>query len=326
MSGTSGKQNQPFDERLAEHALTPLWDRYMKLMSLEPKVKSLPHIWQYPIVKEFLLEAAEVVSPEDAERRVLLFENPALPGTNQVTESLLSGIQMIMPKEFAPLHRHVPSDARLILEGAEGAYTTVNGKQLQMDFGDFIITPGWTWHDHGHNGSKPVVWQDILDIPLAKSIGPIFFENDMKAPELLENHDEALKLRYPYKEAQDTIEELADSENIDPHFGYKKEYTNPSTGASAMETISACLQYLPRAYRTRLYQSTESMIFTCVEGSGKITAGHDDAYSFDFSGQDIFVVPCWYPFEIESKDDCFLFVSSDKAAQVKLGYWRDKKH
>src|SRR5947199_8870346 len=35
-----------------------------------------------------------------------------------------------------------------------------------MHPGDFIITPSWTFHDHGNPGDQPTVWLDGLDIPI----------------------------------------------------------------------------------------------------------------------------------------------------------------
>lgn len=40
-----------------------------------------------------------------------------------------------------------------------------------MEPGDFIITPAWTWHDHGHDGDDPMVWMDGLDIPIVAAFG-----------------------------------------------------------------------------------------------------------------------------------------------------------
>ena len=34
-----------------------------------------------------------------------------------------------------------------------GAYTAVDGEKTLMQPGDFVITPGWTWHHHGNDGS-----------------------------------------------------------------------------------------------------------------------------------------------------------------------------
>ena len=66
----------------------------------------------------------------------------------------------------AALHRRRP-----------GAYTAVDGERTTMHPGDFIITPSWTWHDHGNDGGEPVVWLDGLDIPLVRFFDAGFAEN-----------------------------------------------------------------------------------------------------------------------------------------------------
>jgi gentisate 1,2-dioxygenase len=35
-----------------------------------------------------------------------------------------------------------------------------------MSRGDLILTPTGLWHEHGHDGDQPVVWLDVLDLPL----------------------------------------------------------------------------------------------------------------------------------------------------------------
>ena len=35
-----------------------------------------------------------------------------------------------------------------------------------MQRGDLILTPTGLWHEHGHDGDEPVVWLDVLDLPL----------------------------------------------------------------------------------------------------------------------------------------------------------------
>ncbi|MFT7459941.1 MAG: gentisate 1,2-dioxygenase [Planctomycetota bacterium] len=346
---TEQDDNQDYFDRIADYGLTPLWQQFKSLMSPEPKVKSVPHCWHYAKIRKFLVEASTMITSEDAERRVLLLENPGIPGTNQITETLLSGVQMILPGEVAPSHRHIPSDARLILEGVDGAFTTVNGERLQMDFGDFIITPNWTWHDHGHHGDKPVVWQDILDTPLANAIGPMFLENypDTVHPrgqpddDTLHRYGANMRaigitpetnlfsplLRYTYTSSRAAAEALALTDEPDPHFGVKMEYINPTTGGTAMATITVCLQRLPASFETRPYQSTEGFILTCIEGGGQVSIGEgEDRLIFKFSERDIIVIPCWYPFSVKANADTYLFVSSDKIVQTKLGYWRELKH
>ncbi len=53
----------------------------------------------------------------------------------------------------------------MMVEG-EGAYTTVDGEKCPMSRGDLILTPTGLWHEHGHDGTDPVIWLDVLDLPL----------------------------------------------------------------------------------------------------------------------------------------------------------------
>ena len=53
----------------------------------------------------------------------------------------------------------------MVVEG-EGAWSNVDGEKCAMQRGDLILTPTGLWHEHGHDGTEPVVWLDVLDLPL----------------------------------------------------------------------------------------------------------------------------------------------------------------
>ena len=151
-----------------------------------PGTPAVPTIWRYQDLRPQLLRAIDLITAKEAERRVFMLENPGLPGTGYITSSLYCGLQVIKPGEIAPAHRHTPNALRFIIEG-EGAYTTVEGERVAMRPGDFVLTPGWTWHDHGHLGAEPVIWLDCLDNPFGQFFGAIFRENyphDAQAPSL----------------------------------------------------------------------------------------------------------------------------------------------
>ena len=42
--------------------------------------------------------------------------------------------------------------------------------------GDLILTPSWTWHDHGNESGDPIIWLDGLDIPLVHLLEAVFYE------------------------------------------------------------------------------------------------------------------------------------------------------
>ena len=133
-------------------------------------------MWKFARVKELLLEAGQLITAQEAERRVLVLENPGHARRSRRSRaSLFCGLQMILPGEIAPAHRHKQSALRFLVDG-EGAYTAVDGERITMHPGDFIITPSWSWHDHGNPGAEPVIWMDGLDIPLVRMLDASFAE------------------------------------------------------------------------------------------------------------------------------------------------------
>ena len=112
------------------------------------------------------MQAGELTPIEKAERRVLVLANPG-HGLDkmQASAAMYLGMQLLLPGEWAPSHRHTPNAVRMVVEG-EGAWSTVDGEKCLMKRGDLILTPTGLWHEHGHDGDEPVVWLDVLDLPL----------------------------------------------------------------------------------------------------------------------------------------------------------------
>jgi gentisate 1,2-dioxygenase len=61
------------------------------------------------------------------------------------TDTLYAGLQLVIPGETAPAHRHTAFAVRFIIEG-NGGFTAVQGKRIKMTRGDFILTPTWCYH------------------------------------------------------------------------------------------------------------------------------------------------------------------------------------
>jgi gentisate 1,2-dioxygenase len=303
---------------------------------------AVPAIWRYQDMRPQLLRAAEIITTREADRRVLMLENPGLLGTGYITTSLYSGMQIILPGEIAPAHRHTSNAMRFIIEGS-GAYSTVEGERVPMQPGDFVLTPYWCWHDHGHTGSEPVIWLDALDNPFAQMFGTMFRENFSQAAQAITRPagDTAARfgenllplepqstrqssplLAYPYDRARETLHKLSRTGPLDGRHGIKMRYSNPITGGHVFPTISVFIQWLPKNYCGQNYRSTESSIFCAFEGTGRVQAGDT---RLDFSVGDIFVVPSWIPYRIEVDTECVLFSYSDRAAQETLGLWREEE-
>jgi gentisate 1,2-dioxygenase len=323
-----------------------LWESLAHLVTPEPVITAIPHIWDYSEIREDLLHSAEVISAEEAERRVLMLENPTLEGKARITESMYAGLQLIMPGEVARAHRHSAAALRFIIEGS-GGYTAVNGEKTYMEPGDFIITPSMSWHDHGNDGNEAVIWMDGLDLPLVNHIGAMFMEQypDEQFPEGPPQGDSLVRygnnmrpvgkepdrlaspiFSYPYSKSRETLETLSRTTEWDPYHGLKLEYVDPTSGGPAMATMSTFLQLLPKGFKTEKYQTTENTTYSVIEGKGRlIVKVGDSTKTIEWENHDIFVIPSWYPHQLEADEDSSIFSFSDKVVQTKLGLYRERR-
>src|SRR5262245_30267568 len=164
-----------FYASLAPRHLAPLWEVMADLITPTPATPAVPVRWRYSEVRPFLMRAGELITAREAERRVLVLENPALRGRAAITHTLYAGLQLILPGETAPVHRHSQAALRFVMEG-DGAHTTVNGVRADMHVGDLILTPSWTWHSHGNDSESAMVWLDGVDVPLVAAFDAGFSE------------------------------------------------------------------------------------------------------------------------------------------------------
>ena len=332
-----------FYERMKDQSLAPLWEVMKGLVPPAPRPSPQAHLWQYDAVRPFLMEAGRLLTAEEAERRVLVLENPALPGKSRATATLYAGIQLVMPGEVAPAHRHTASALRFVLESS-GGFTAVGGERTTMRTGDFVITPSWAWHDHGNQSSDPIMWMDILDLPVVNFFEGGFSEhhND-KTQSIGRPEGDALArygagllpiegegpfgktspiFNYPYDRTRAALVAVAGAGNLDPHWAATLRYSNPTDGGWAMPTIASWMTHLPAGFSTQPMRSTDGMIVAVAEGHGTAIVG---GKRMRFGPRDVFVVPNWTDRAFEADDDCFLFCSSDRVAQEKLGLWREER-
>ena len=339
-------QREAFYGRADIQNLAPLWTRLKSLVPEAPTPVGVPHRWAYADVRPHVIESARHISAKEAERRVMILENPGLRGSSQITNSLYAGLQLIMPGEVAPAHRHTQSALRFIVEGS-GAYTAVDGEKTPMHPGDFVITPSWTWHHHGHEGEVgkdgPMVWLDGLDIPIVALFNSTFREEHAhEQAEITRPVGDALArygsgllpvgwrngslnspvFNYPYTRTREALQALTRAGAPDPHLGHLMRYINPADGGWAMPTMATMIRLLPQGFATQSYRSSDSMVFVAVEGRGEVRVGEQ---RFALTPHDIVVVPGWLPYTLHADDDLVLFSYSDRVAQEKLGFFREQR-
>jgi gentisate 1,2-dioxygenase len=331
---------QAFYREIDQAGVAPLWEVLHALLPSEPRTPCVPAIWRYEQLRPWLMEAGELITAEEAIRRVLVLENPGARGSSSITHSLYAGLQLILPGEIAPSHRHSQSALRFVIEGT-GAYTAVEGERVSMHPGDFIITPSWTWHDHGNPGQEPVVWLDGLDIPLVAFFDAQFAENYPTAVHPVTRAEGESLARfganlmpldytpksrtsplfwYPYERTRPALEALARADGPHPCHGHKMRFVNPVTGGWPMPTMGTFIQLLPRGFTGRPYRSTDATVFSVVEGKGRAKIGDQ---SFDFMPRDHFVAPSWHRCELTAEEETVLFSFSDRPVQEALDIWRE---
>src|SRR5262245_47284462 len=144
--------------------IRPLWENVLAHKSRDSGPR--PHLWKWDVLRPAVAEAVKITTPAAVERRVLQLVDPEGNGpASGTTTNISANLQVLLPGEAARPHRHTMNALRFVMEG-KGAYTVVDGKDCLMEEGDLVITPGWTWHEHVHRGSEPIVWMDALDAPL----------------------------------------------------------------------------------------------------------------------------------------------------------------
>jgi gentisate 1,2-dioxygenase len=322
-----------------------LWRHLGNLFPAEPPPRAVPFHWSYERLRPFMEHFATALSIEEAQRRVLMLVNPGMRDTSATVTGLYAGIQIILPGEQAQAHRHSANAFRYIIEGS-GAYTTVGGERVHMSPGDLLLTPGWEWHDHYHEGEGPMTWLDGLDFPLVNSLDTAFFQlypetaqkattaDDLSSKQYIHGRlnptwtsSSSLASpvgRYPWAETERAFAAIADHAAGSEVDGISLEYTNPWTGGPVMPTMSCRVQRLVPGFRGAARRHTASTIFHVVRGEGRTVINGEE---FAWGDKDVFVVPSWASYRHlvgPSSHDAVLFAYSNEPVVRALGLYREE--
>ncbi len=336
---------QAFYERVDKECFHPLW---LTENFDAPTRDVRPWLWPWKILRASMLEACEVMplgGDEGAERRVLSMRNPSLRGPGPM-RTLTAACQLVKPGEEAPSHRHTMAALRFIIEG-NGGYTIVDGEPLSMDPGDFILTPSWTWHGHMHEGTEYMLWLDVLDVPLVRTLDLQFYQEyseprSLQAPEKprddnlrrygtgsvlptwMDRKPKPYSPLYSYKfgPTREALYRLTDGE-ASPYEGFALTYVNPFTGGPVMPTIGASMHLLTSGMRTRAHRDTANRLFHVAQGRGYSIL---DGQRFEWEKGDSFCVPTWcWQEHAAGSEDAILFEANDRPVLDSLALYYDVK-
>ncbi len=329
-------------DALAASSTQPLWPSMRSILPYDrPTNRTVPHLWRYREIRPLLMEAGELTPIEKAERRVLMLANPGLQGEPFATASIFFGLQLILPGETAPNHRHSPSAVRLIVEG-DGAFTTVEGERCPMAKGDVILTPAQLWHEHEHRGSGPMVWLDALDAPLVTKMEAAYCiegepQNAGNRPDSSQTRfrragllpydrlgkvaNSYAQFRYPWTEVRVALADLAGGAG--PAEPVQLAYINPETGGSCMPVLGFSAIMLRPGETLAPPRRSSSCGFLVVEGSGEAEI---DGKTLSFEENDVMAAPTHATLRLRngsSREPAFLLQIDDAPMQRALGFYEE---
>lgn len=338
--GTLEELPQDYRDDMEAAGVAPLWPMMRNVLPHgAPNPVTKPGHWAYQNIRPLLLRAGELTPVEKAERRVLVLSDPGRgTGAMQATSSIYVGMQLLLPGETAPAHRHTPSAVRIIVEGT-GGYTVVDGEKLPMEEGDLVLTPGGEWHDHGHEGTEPVVWLDALDLPLFVYLeGSYAEEGELQSPQ---NRPDASQveylssgltptrargktvrrypmMRFPWTRTEAALREVAAFSEGPAEV----DFVNPETGEDVLPTMGFTAMMIREGEKISPPKRSSSSVFHVVQGEGQ---SRINGQRIDWRAKDTFSVPVFAEIDHEARTEAFLIQVHDKPLQDKLGFYEERE-
>ena len=107
---------QDYRDELAAQNLVPLWPSLRAVLPPGvPTRRTQAPCWPYATLRPLLMRAGELTPMEKAERRVLVMANPGHGLEKmQASAAMYLGMQLLLPGEWAPSHRHTPNAVRMV--------------------------------------------------------------------------------------------------------------------------------------------------------------------------------------------------------------------
>ena len=322
---------------LAVRHAQPLWDRYQRVTTRQPAARDEPMCWSWRDMQPLITRATREVAMHDAERRVLLLTHPAFGGAVATTTNLSAGLQTLLPGETARAHRHSLQAIRFVMSGG-GAVTTVNTQRCAMNQGDLVLTPAWTWHEHVHPGSQPLVWFDGLDLPLLHHLDSMFFElaepgaGQVDPPATRaaaapwagptlgpDGTATADRYRFSWERASQAL----DAAPVAADGSRWLRYVDGASHGAVLPTLDCYLMACTSGRPTRRRRSTSNAICVGAEGHGCSEVG---TQTLEWQRNDVFTLPHWNWYcHTAASSDARIFMMTDREFLASLGYLREEE-
>lgn len=327
--------------------LAPLWTQRDDLMPMKPESEAVPFVWRWDSLWDIAERSGNLVPVgRGGERRAIGLANPGLGGKPYTTPTLWCAIQYLGGHETAPEHRHSQNAFRFVVEG-EGVWTVVNGDPVAMRRGDLLLTPGWHFHGHHNDTSKPMAWIDGLDVPFSHYADVGFFEfgservTDEASPDIsrserlwahaglrplsgLDNSVSTPLAAYRWETTDAALrEQLALEDEGYPatvaqgHAAIR--YVNPTTGGDVMPTIRCEFHRLRAGAHTAPRHEVGSSVWQVFQGEGTVSLSGKE---YRVKTGDLFAVPSWVEWSLAATTEFDLFRFNDGPIMDRLHFSR----
>jgi gentisate 1,2-dioxygenase len=203
-----------------------------------------------------------------------------------------------------------------------------------MEPGDLILTPTGLWHEHRHEGQGPMIWLDVLDLPLMvyldrsyaiegqsqqlrplatpyRAGGLVPLRQGRRAP------DAYPLLRYEWREARRALDALAPATPV--HEVVELAYVNPETGAAPLNTLAFTALMLRAGQEAALSRMSAARVFHVVQGEGEALIADK---KLGFAHADTFCAPGSAAVRLRNasaREPLFLISADESPVQRKLG-------
>jgi gentisate 1,2-dioxygenase len=123
-----------------------------------------------------------------------------------------------------------------------------------------------TWHDHGNEGTEPVIWTDGLDSPVVRYLENLHMEPFAGETQPVREGPPSRLLCYRWERSYAELMRRS-AGAPDPYDDVIMEYVD-AAGRSVVPALSCFLQMLRPGVTTRAHRETSSAVYHVVSGSG----------------------------------------------------------
>lgn len=225
---------------------------------------------------------------------------------------------------------------RFIIEG-QGGFTAVHGRRITMQRGDVILTPTWNYHDHGKDGSGPMVWLDGLDLPNFRHFPVHFVEHFDKPRYPAENVDSNTSpLVFPWvamkAQLDGVVGDWATKRYLkeDGREGMRLCFYYLTTWVETWlmvfivsRVLGGCAERISASKASPSRRETTSAVYHVITGKGRSTIGEKE---YTWEQGDTFCVPAWYRYQhfADAEEPVYLYRFDDKPMIDALGFYRSE--